>query len=272
MTNTQQRIVSAVALLALFLICMLLGKMGMLFLVGFTGLILVDEINHSMLKISRSHFSYYVAVASYLAGYVFFNFIDEFNVYEALILNAGMTLSSVLVLYLFMEKMESKFFVNMMRKNAYLTGLYVLIPILCFSVLIHQKHWMIYLFLILVLNSSVDIGAWFFGKNFGEKKLWPKISPNKTRFGLLGGVSSSVVLSGIFIYLAFGNLNFPIFFSLIALGLLAQIGDLIESKIKRQLEVKDSSNLIPGHGGIYDRIDSLVFIAPFFAVMVRDLL
>ena len=118
----------------------------------------------------------------------------------------------------------------------------------------------------------VDTGAWFFGKNFGKRKLWPKISPNKTLMGLIGGVLTSLVISNICIYFMFDTFKIELVLSIAALGLFAQIGDLIESKMKRQLGVKDSSNLIPGHGGIYDRIDSLIFIAPFFAIMIKNFL
>ena len=272
MTNTQQRIVSAIVLFSILLLSVFLGKLGMLVLIGIVGVMLVDEIGSNMLKVSRSHFSYIVSQLAFCIGYIFFNFFDEFEYYEALILNAGMTLSLFLIVYLFAEKMEAKLLVRAFKKNAYLVGIFVLVPVLCLSILIHQEHWLSYLFLILILNSSVDIGAWFFGKNFGKRKLWPKISPNKTLTGLVGGVLSSVLLSTIYIYIVFKDINFAVIISLAGLGVLAQVGDLIESKMKRQLQVKDSSNLIPGHGGIYDRIDSLVFIAPFFAVMARDLL
>lgn len=272
MTNTQQRVVSALVLLFIFLFCFYVGKTGMLVFIGITGVLLVDEIAGNMLKVSRNHFSYIVAQVSFTSGYVFFNFIEKFEYYESLVLNAGITLSLFLIIYLFLEKMESRLFIRLLKKNAFVVGIYVLLPILCFSMLVHQDKWASYLFLILILNSSVDIGAWFFGKNFGKKKLWTNISPNKTRIGLMGGVLSSVVLSTIYIFAVFGDFTFGILLALAGLGLLAQVGDLIESKMKRQLKVKDSSNLIPGHGGIYDRIDSLVFIAPFFALMARDLL
>ncbi len=124
----------------------------------------------------------------------------------------------------------------------------------------------------LLVNFLADTGAWFFGKNFGNTKLWPTISPKKTRAGAIGGAFTSVVLSSLFIYFVFNKLNLFIIVSLLILAIFAQIGDLIESKLKRQFDVKDSSNLIPGHGGIYDRLDSLLFVAPFYVMMVKYLL
>lgn len=272
MTNTQQRIFSALVLISIFLFCLFLGRKAMLVFIGVTGSLLVDEIAANLFKIKRKHFSYIVSQTSYIVGFIFINFVDKFRYYESLAINAGVVLSLILIIYLFLEKMEAKYFVRTMKRNSYMVGLFVLIPILCFSILVHQNNWRYLLFLILVLNSSVDIGAWFFGKNFGKRKLWPKVSPNKTLIGLLGGVISSVILSSIFIILIFEHYNLALLLFLSGLGILAQVGDLIESKMKRQLKVKDSSNLIPGHGGIYDRIDSLVFIAPFFAILARDIL
>lgn len=272
MSNTKQRIISAFVMMLIVIACALVGKNGMMLLVFFGGILLIDELIHSMLKMKRNHFSYYVSVASYVGAFIFFNFIDQYQHYVQLISNAGVTLSVILILYLFMEKMESKFFIRVLRRNSYAIGLYVLIPVLSLSFLLHQKNWMKYVILLFLLNSSVDIAAWFFGKNFGKRKLWPKISPNKTMFGLFGGVISSVIISTVYVHFIFDKFLIGLLFSLTALALLAQVGDLIESKMKRQLDVKDSSNLIPGHGGIYDRVDSLIFIAPFFALVVRNFL
>ena len=117
---------------------------------------------------------------------------------------------------------------------------------------------------------SVDIGGYAVGPIFKGPKLAPKISPNKTWSGLIGGVILAIAVS--FIYMWFtGNLfDLPMpmktqlkFAQLgAAVAFIAQIGDLVESAIKRHLNIKDSSSLIPGHGGVFDRIDGLIFVAP----------
>ena len=139
---------------------------------------------------------------------------------------------------------------------------------------------------------SMDIGGLVVGCNLRGPKLAPKISPNKTWSGLCGGVLLAMSVSIIFMYLctqimeipfydftkfryiSFSyrpleisyewNVNSQMFYALMAVfvALLAQIGDLVESAIKRTVGVKDSSKLIPGHGGIFDRIDGLIFAAP----------
>lgn len=113
---------------------------------------------------------------------------------------------------------------------------------------------------------SVDVGGYVFGSMIGGPKLAPKISPKKTWAGLIGGVLLAATVCGGFVYLMGVNTNIFILFTAVAasLAVIAQIGDLCESAIKRYLGIKDSSNLIPGHGGIFDRIDGLVFAAPFF--------
>ena len=118
---------------------------------------------------------------------------------------------------------------------------------------------------------SVDIGGYVVGSSFKGPKLAPKISPNKTWSGLIGGVILAAAVSFIYMYATKNifNLTMPLSeqfkFAQLAvfIAIIAQIGDLIESAIKRHLGIKDSSSLIPGHGGVFDRIDGLIFAAPF---------
>ena len=117
---------------------------------------------------------------------------------------------------------------------------------------------------------SVDIGGYIIGLSLRGPKLAPRISPNKTWSGLIGGVILAIAVSFIYMYVTKSILNLPLpmkeqlkFAQLGALvAFIAQIGDLVESAIKRHLNIKDSSSLIPGHGGVFDRIDGLIFAAP----------
>lgn len=117
---------------------------------------------------------------------------------------------------------------------------------------------------------SVDIGGYIIGMSLRGPKLAPRISPNKTWSGLIGGVILAIAVSFIYMYITKSILNLPLpmkeqlkFAQLGAMvAFIAQIGDLVESAIKRHLNIKDSSSLIPGHGGVFDRIDGLIFAAP----------
>ncbi|MDR3156518.1 MAG: phosphatidate cytidylyltransferase [Lactobacillales bacterium] len=122
-------------------------------------------------------------------------------------------------------------------------------------------------FFALFLVWATDIGAYVFGQKYGQRKLCPEISPNKTIEGMLGGLIFAFLVAIIFIFL-FPPLDF-FNHSAIVLLLLSvlfsfagQLGDLVESSFKRHFGIKDSGNLLPGHGGILDRFDSLLFVLP----------
>lgn len=117
---------------------------------------------------------------------------------------------------------------------------------------------------------GVDVGAYLVGSTLKGPKLAPKISPNKTWSGLIGGMLFSVLLSIAFSYFfgAFANYAFYAILGAV-IAVIAQIGDLFESHIKRSLGIKDSSNLIPGHGGVFDRVDGLIFSAPFVVLLFK---
>lgn len=124
------------------------------------------------------------------------------------------------------------------------------------------------LYLILVTKSG-DIGAFFIGTRFGRHRLIPRISPRKTVEGALGGLLFSLLISlACKVFLpSFPLLN--LFILGLFLGLLAQIGDLSESLIKRDCAVKDSGKTLPGLGGVLDAIDSILFTAPLFYFYIR---
>ena len=109
------------------------------------------------------------------------------------------------------------------------------------------------------LIVASDIGSYFIGKSYGKKSLSP-ISPSKTIEGLIGGISCSILLAIFFAFLM--NWENPLFIGIlfgIIVSLMALVGDLIESMMKRDAKIKDSGTFLPGHGGILDRIDSYIF-------------
>lgn len=136
---------------------------------------------------------------------------------------------------------------------------YILIPIYCVIKLrMIDSDILLWMFAII---WSTDIFAFFAGKSLGGPKLAPQISPNKTWSGLAGGVVASMLIGMISSFMFPGGLLFFVFISAL-LSLIEQASDLVESKIKRIFGVKDSGNIIPGHGGILDRLDGIVFTAP----------
>lgn len=120
-----------------------------------------------------------------------------------------------------------------------------------------------YIFFVLLVIWATDTGAYFFGRAFGKNKLWPKISPNKTIEGAVGGIVLACIV-GITFHL-FWSFQYSVLIILgvtILISVFGQIGDLVESAFKRHYGVKDSGNILPGHGGILDRLDSLLFVMP----------
>ncbi|MGM0873699.1 MAG: phosphatidate cytidylyltransferase [Bacillota bacterium] len=118
-------------------------------------------------------------------------------------------------------------------------------------------------FYALILIWVTDSGAYFVGRAMGKNKLWPEISPNKTIEGAVGGVLFAVIFSWIYHYFTGVLDNYIIVtFMTIFLSVFGQIGDLVESALKRHYQVKDSGTILPGHGGILDRFDSLLFVLP----------
>ena len=116
-----------------------------------------------------------------------------------------------------------------------------------------------------------DTFAYFVGKNFGKQKLFPSISPKKTVEGFLGGLFFACV-SSYFIATFTGTLTTTHWLLLsVIISVFGTVGDLIESKFKRQANVKDSGVIMPGHGGLLDRFDSIIFAAPFIYLFLRIL-
>lgn len=119
------------------------------------------------------------------------------------------------------------------------------------------------LFFLLLVVWAGDALAYYTGRTFGKTKLLPRVSPKKTVEGLLGGIAGSLIAAAIIHFTFFGE--FPLIHALVCAALLSLsgvVGDLAESTWKRSAEIKDSGALIPGHGGVLDRIDSILFTAP----------
>ncbi|WP_256050626.1 phosphatidate cytidylyltransferase, partial [Staphylococcus aureus] len=120
-----------------------------------------------------------------------------------------------------------------------------------------------YIVFALVIVWSTDSGAYFVGRKLGKHKLWPEISPKKTIEGFVGGIVIAVIATVIFQYFAQLDVNYGLLLLVaVVASMIGQLGDLVESAIKRQYGVKDSGNILPGHGGILDRFDSLIFVLP----------
>ena len=145
----------------------------------------------------------------------------------------------------------------------------LLVFIICFNVFVIDKYFFLIILMICVFS---DVGGYIFGKTFGGKKL-TKISPNKTISGSIGSFILSFI--GFFtIYFYFNDLLFVrlqiviLFFIPLIISLICQIGDLFISYYKRKAKVKNTGNIIPGHGGLLDRIDGIIFALPIGFIII----
>ena len=149
-------------------------------------------------------------------------------------------------------------------------GTLAIVPAWCALAWIHAERPMghRWLFVALSLVWAADSGAYFIGRHFGKRKLSPRISPNKTIEGLLGGMACGVLVAVAFAPLAGAGIGQLPLVALVALVAVAfsVVGDLFESLLKRHVGAKDSGDLIPGHGGVLDRIDGVIAALPVFAL------
>lgn len=148
-------------------------------------------------------------------------------------------------------------------------ALYVIIPILelvkLYEVELYGKQLSA---MVLILAFSTDIFACAIGSKFGKHKLIPKVSPNKTIEGSVGAIVVTVIIAVIYSIAIGFNVWVTIPIAIIS-SIVAQMGDLFASSIKRYCGIKDFSNLIPGHGGILDRFDSVLFVSLFMSIVTR---
>jgi phosphatidate cytidylyltransferase len=157
---------------------------------------------------------------------------------------------------------------RMNRGGAAVAGLLVLVPAWLALVQLHNfnPQWILFLLLLVV---AADVGAYFCGRRFGRHKLAPQVSPGKTWEGVLGGLAAAALMAGIGVY--WFNARLGPFIVVCAVVVVASVvGDLTESLFKRHAGLKDSGTLLPGHGGVLDRIDSVTAAAPFFVVGAKQ--
>jgi phosphatidate cytidylyltransferase len=120
-----------------------------------------------------------------------------------------------------------------------------------------QTSGFVALILVLLVVWATDIGGYFAGRGIGGPKLWPRVSPRKTWAGAVGGFAASLVVAAGFAVVGLGKTG-PLLLLGAVLSIASQLGDLFESAVKRRFGVKDSSHIIPGHGGLMDRLDGFV--------------
>jgi len=187
---------------------------------------------------------------------------------------AGMAVIPSIMLLLFVQSIITEMKINF-KDIAYtfLGIIYIVFPLICLSLINGLDNGKILIWFVIIAAWGTDIFAYFIGKNFGKHK-FTKISPKKTVEGCIGGIIGAVTVAIAYAYFM-STYVVNEYYSLITvaviisiLSVIGQIGDLAASIIKRYVNIKDYSELIPGHGGMLDRIDSLLFISPFAYILL----
>ena len=191
----------------------------------------------------------------YYIGYLstFLIYLSSFYIQIDILFALMFSLISSLIIYLFSK--------NISLSDIGITILGILYVPFLFSY-INLLEGSMYIWLIFIIPFGTDTFAYLGGKYFGKRKLWPEISPNKTIEGSIGGVLGSLLLTILFaLYLKLQSIYLLAFLAIIV-SMFSQIGDLVASKIKRTSGIKDYGKIMPGHGGVLDRFDSIILSTP----------
>ena len=250
------RLISSFLMAVPVIVFILVGDVYFIFFVALLAGIMSWEVTRTVCK-PRSHFieigiGFVVAFLVIIFGLFFVSSFSETNL---------PLFSSLLIIVVFsIRKVHS-------IARVALGNLIVVFS--CFCMIWLRVTFQVEFFAWILLSVvATDIGAFIVGSTIGGIKLAPNISPNKTWAGLLGGIFSSLMVAWIF-YLFWLETNNPrLFIMAIIIAIISQVGDLLESAYKRSYKIKDSSRLIPGHGGVLDRLDGHIAAGIFMSFIL----
>ena len=262
----KKRVISAILIVAIFIPFLIIGElpfaifMSVLAALGMYELIKVRE--------TKKKFPIPMKIISFLAV-LFFTMLN----YESIdfTLNINYQIMSVMI-FLFLMPIV---FINNNEKynfddSLFLMGAVLFIGLSFNLIIITRNYDISHIIYLLLITTITDTFALFTGRLIGKHKVSPKISPNKTIEGCVGGLLMGTFVASAF-YITVINPSFSLVFIILITALLsviAQLGDLVFSAIKRYYDKKDFSDIIPGHGGILDRFDSLIFVTLAFIVIM----
>jgi phosphatidate cytidylyltransferase len=263
MNESIVRALSGIVYIALLLGATLFSPISFVLLFGIFMLIAITEFC-KLANLTKT-----VPLIMGVIGYVIFSPLLQNTFYTNLLLNIG----ALFIAFILLEELFEKGPSAPKDKSAKLARLigYVILPFLLIMrlpFLIPDIYSPYIIIGSLILIWTNDTFAYIVGKTMGKHKLFERISPKKTIEGFLGGMFFTII--GAYILSCFDNFLNPVFHSsliwigaAIILVIFGTLGDLVESQLKRKAGVKDSGNIMPGHGGILDRLDSIIFAIPF---------
>jgi len=261
MENIFNRIIIALGYSFVFLFCLFFDQVSFEIL----GLILSIIVLFEFVEITK------LPKRTLIIGLLFYLILNFFFSENEIVTNVFLTISILVNLFLMLTLFTNKSFkFNKVQNSFFLISYLVLSLYFLFSIptLSNSYNPLSILFLLVIIWSS-DSAGYFFGIKYGKRKLMESISPKKTVVGFVSGLLSSIIVSITFALI----INFENTFKLILIGIsisfIGSVGDLIESKFKRQYAIKDSGKILKSHGGMFDRLDSLIFVAPFVYLLYK---
>lgn len=266
------RVITGIGIFVVAVLLVVLAPFTPIFCIGMS--VLAVMASFELLRVFGIHNDWHISAPSYLLAaalpFAAYFVTDETRVKFILIEAAIIFIYLVYLLgaAVFSHK-KIKF---VLVAAVFMALVYVIVSFTSLSLLMYVNKGLFYFGVIIISSWGCDAGAYFIGCKFGKHKLIPDVSPNKSVEGAIGGVLVSIVLNVLygFVVSSLGGAKVE-YLSLALLGLVlsivAMVGDLIASLIKREYGIKDYSNLLPGHGGIVDRFDSVFPIATFLLMM-----
>jgi len=227
---------------------------------------LVSDYNHKFLTSDsgKSYLILYLTFPLYLSLFILSKY-TEFQIVFLLVI----VITNILLGF---SLLKNKYFSFSILKNRFVGHFYLVGSLVIFFSMsnINGVYDPLIIFIFLNLIWISDSAAYVFGINFGKRPLLKSVSPKKSIEGFIGGLIFSVLLS--IIFSAYLEINFSLIQWIIiglSTSILGTLGDLVQSQFKREAGVKDSGKWLPGHGGLYDRMDSIIFAAPFIYLLIK---
>ena len=265
------RVITGIGIILVAIVLVALASFTPIYCIGIAVLAVIATFE--LLRVFGVYKEWHISAPAYVLSAAFpFSayFVGEERVKFILIM--GSILFSFLVYLLGVAVFSHKRIKFVLVAAVYMAILYVIVSFTSLSLIMYVNKGIYYLGIIIISSWVCDSGAYFIGCRFGKHKLIPDVSPNKSIEGAIGGLAVSVLVNLLYghivkicggaevNYLALAILG-------VVLSVVAMIGDLIASLIKREYGIKDYSNILPGHGGIVDRFDSVFPIATFLLMV-----
>lgn len=257
----KQRIITAILALIIFIPLVLYGHWPFILFVYILATIGLRE----LLQMGEKGKDLFLNIVSNLALWVILLPLDTFKLFTVNVTKIEIIIVFVILLLFYTVVTKNKF--NFTDAGFVLLAT-IYVGIGFYFLIVARLDGLNYVLFVLFAIWATDTGAYFVGSALGKKKLWPEISPNKTIEGAIGGIISAVIVGLVYYFVyPFEQSVLYIIIIIISISVVGQIGDLAASAYKRNYQVKDSGKLLPGHGGILDRMDSLIFVLPFLYVL-----